>query len=268
MIKSDFHIHSSCSADSTASMESMIQQGIALGLTNMCFTEHMDYDFQVADLDFELDTDHYRSQFLKCREKYGSKIHLLFGVELGLQTHLAMKNRDYINRYPFDFVIGSSHLVRGFDPYYPEFFRGRSEQEAYLEYFSTILDNLKTNPAIDVYGHLDYVVRYGPNKNQYYSYEKYKDILDEILVTLIHQGIGIELNTGGFKADLGHPNPHQDIIKAYHDMGGEIITIGADAHAPGYLAYEFEKATAILHNCGFDYYTIFKNRKPEFIRLD
>ena len=32
-----------------------------------------------------------------------------------------------------------------------------------------------------MYGHIDYVVRYGPDKNKYYSCEKYADIIDAIL---------------------------------------------------------------------------------------
>ncbi|MFR8354035.1 MAG: hypothetical protein ACLVB1_16575 [Blautia obeum] len=49
---------------------------------------------------------------------------------------------------------------------------------------------------MDAYGHIDYIVRYGPNQNKYYTYERYQDILDEILRTVIARGRGIELNTG------------------------------------------------------------------------
>ena len=49
----------------------------------------------------------------------------------------------------------------------------------------SILDNLKAFSNFDVYGHLDYVVRYGPNKDANYSYDKYKDVLDKILSWLV-----------------------------------------------------------------------------------
>ena len=114
----------------------------------------------------------------------------------------------------------------------------------------------------DVYGHIDYVVRYGPNKNQFYSYKKFSDIIDEILKKIISTGHGIEINTAGFKYRLGHPNPTEDIIKRYHELGGEIITIGSDGHKPEHLAYDFNKIPALLNSCGFDYYTVFEGRKP------
>lgn len=68
-------------------------------------------------------------------------------------------------------MIGSSHVVNGIDPYYPAFYKGKTEHEAYTEYFESILDNLHSGADFDVYGHIDYVVRYGLDKNKYYSYE-------------------------------------------------------------------------------------------------
>ena len=136
-----------------------------------------------------------------------------------------------------------------------------------LEDFEETLKNAKSNVDFDVYGHLDYVVRYGPNKNKYYSYEKFADIIDEILRTLISRGKGIELNTAGFKYGLGHAHPTMDTLKRYKELGGEIITIGSDGHAPEQIAWEFEKAPAILKEAGFDYFTIYQARQPKFIKL-
>ncbi len=186
---------------------------------------------------------------------------------MGLQPHLVELNNAVTAKYPFDFVIGSSHVVHGVDPYYPVYYEGRTEDEGYREYFESILENVNTNADFDVYGHLDYVVRYGPNKNTNYSYKKYADIIDEILRILIVKGKGIEINTGGFKAGLGHPNPCEDILLRYKELGGEIITIGADAHVPEYVGYEFDKAMTILKNAGFRYYNVFTKRKSNFIEV-
>ena len=55
----DFHIHSSLSADSEAPMEAMIERGISLGLSMMCFTEHMDFGYVDDGLNIEVETDAY-----------------------------------------------------------------------------------------------------------------------------------------------------------------------------------------------------------------
>ena len=262
-------MHSSFSADSDTSMEDMILEAIRRGLHGICFTEHLDPDYPVTpdNLDFSLDIPAYKEKLAELSDMYKDKIQVRFGIELGLQMHLGEYFDSLLSQTPFDFVIGSSHLVHGYDPYYPEFFEGRKEFLCYMEYFESILENISAYDGFDVYGHIDYVVRYGPNKNREYSYGRYKDILDEILKKLISMGKGIELNTGGYHYGLGEPNPCTAVIRRYRELGGEIITIGADAHTPDKIASAFDKAASVLEACGFRYYTIFKDRKPEFISL-
>ena len=265
----DCHMHSSFSVDSPTPMEDMIRKSIEQGLSGICFTEHLDPDYPDTPekIDFSLDIPAYYQKLQELRQKYRSELDIRFGIELGLQPHLGDYFHGLLRKYPFDFVIGSSHIVHGADPYYPGFFEGRRESECYMEYFESILENLAAFSEMDVYGHIDYVVRYGPNQNREYSYSRYQDILDEILLTVISKDCGIELNTGGFHYGLGEPNPCRAVLKRYHQLGGEIITIGADAHTPDKVAYAFDKAYNILKDCGFRYYTTFKDRKPEFIKL-
>ena len=266
-MNSDFHIHSDFSADSETPMASMIEEGVRRGLKMMCFTEHLDYDYVADGHLFEVDTPAYLNELNRCRQIYGEKIELLFGIELGLEPRFSKRLSEYVRQWDFDFIIGSSHTVNGADPYYPAFYEGRSEEASYLEYFQSILQNLETFSDFDVYGHIDYVVRYGPNKNRFYSYEKYKDILDEILKSILSHNIGLELNTAGYKYGLDAPNPHPDILKRYRELGGEILTVGSDGHAPEHLAYAFHKVRDVLLACGFRYYTVFRNRKPVFVKL-
>lgn len=262
----DTHMHCMFSGDSKADPEDMIIAAIEKGLSGICFTDHQDFDYQENPGEFDLDVDAYHARISQLAEKYAS-FPIRWGIELGLQPHTVDKNLALTQKHPFDVVIGSSHCVRNIDVYYPAFYEGRTEREAYLEYFESILDNLHSAADFDVYGHIDYIVRYGPNRNEFYSYEQYKDIIDEILRTIIQKGKGIEINTAGFKYGLGHPNPTEAIIKRYRKLGGEIITLGADAHKPEHVAYDFDKVPAILQDAGFEYFTVFKQRKPEFIKL-
>ena len=267
MICSDFHLHCSYSPDSDSSMEEMIRAAIGLGLKRMCLTDHQDWDYETDGMVWYFDTDPYVEDYLKYKEKYKGQIELLLGVEMGLQPHLAESYREYVQKYPFDFIIGSSHLAHGKDPYQKNYFEGITEEEGYREYFDSILENIDAFDGYQVYGHLDYVVRYGPNRNKYYSYEAYRDVLDTILMALIDRGLGIEVNTAGYKYGLGQTNPHPDVLKRYKELGGEILTIGSDAHRPEHIAYSFPLLEELLTGCGFRYYTVFRNRKPEFIKI-
>lgn len=268
----DCHMHSSFSADSGTHMEDMILKAVSIGLKGVCFTEHLDPDYPTVpepeQPDFSLDIPAYQNTLNDLKQKYRNTLDIRFGIELGLQPHLGNSFTELVKTYPFDFVIGSSHIVHGADPYYPEFFNGRRESDCYMEYFESILENLAAFSEMDSYGHLDYIVRYGPSQNREYSYRRYHDILDEILRALISKNVGLELNTGGFHYGLGEPNPCTDIIRRYRELGGEIITVGADAHAPHNIAHSFDKAADILSECGFRYYTVFRERKAEFLPLE
>ena len=270
-IQADCHLHSSFSGDSHTPMEEMILQGISQDLDTLCFTEHNDFDFPDApDLkgeSFLLNVDSYLYDLARLKEKYAGKIRLLFGVELGLQPEAMRRNAVFAKSSEFDFIIGSTHVCRGQDPYYPAFYEGRSDGEAYLEYFESVLENIVKFSNFDVCGHLDYVVRYGRTKDAEYSYLKYRDILDEILRQLLDKGKGIELNTGGIESGMRDFHPCADILRRYRELGGEIVTVGSDSHNTENMAAHFSRATEVLKACGFDYYCVFEKRSPEFHRL-
>jgi histidinol-phosphatase (PHP family) len=257
-------MHCHFSGDSEAASEDMVKAAMEKGLDGICFTDHLDFDYREEPGLFLLDVDAYRAEILALQAKYDGIFPILWGIEVGLQPHVVGKNRDVTTGYPFDFVIGSSHCVDCIDIYYPSFYENTTEEAAYRRYFEAILKNVQTDADYDVYGHLDYIVRYGPHKNEFYSYKAYADIIDEILRALIARGKGIELNTAGFKYGLGHPNPTEDVIRRYRELGGEIITIGADGHKPEHVAYDFAKVAGILRDAGFSFYTVFRQRKPEF----
>ena len=263
----DTHMHCYFSGDSESSPQDMIESAIQKGLSGICFTDHQDVDYRRTPGLFDLDFDRYQLEIMELKEKYRNRIEICWGVELGLQPHVVDENLNIAHSYPFDFIIGSSHIVDHIDIYFPSYYEGRTELGAYRRYFESVLENVLTDADYDVYGHLDYVVRYGPNKNLYFSYEKYADLIDEILRILISKGKGLELNMAGFKYGLGHPNPTEDILKRYRNLGGEIITLGSDGHKPDQIAWDYEKVPELLEQAGFQYYTVFKNRKPQFIKL-
>lgn len=263
----DTHMHTRYSGDSTAEPKDMIQTAIQLGLEGICITDHMDYDYPNDPDLFLYDVAAQQEELFALSEEYRERLPILVGIELGLQPQVSEKNRDLLKNHKFDFVIGSSHVVHGIDPYYKEYYEGKTEREAYLEYFESILENIEAFDDFDVYGHIDYVVRYGPDKNANYSYQSYADVIDEIFIQLIQKGKGIELNTAGLKYGLGHPHPTEDALKRYRELGGEILTLGSDGHKPEHIAYDFRKVPEILKEAGFRYYTVFENRNPVMKKL-
>lgn len=261
----DQHLHCHFSGDSDTPPEKQIEKALSLGMTHICFTDHHDHDV-ISDIDFSLDFAPYFSTINSLREKYSDKLNICCGVELGLQPHLKDYCEELVKKYPFDFVIGSVHFVDGLDPYYDEYFSTHPDN-AYERYFETVYDAAKNQSCFDSLGHLDYIVRYGSRHGLDYSYKKYADLLDPILKVIIEKGIALECNTGGLSRGLSEPNPCRDILLRYREMGGELITLGSDAHSPETLGYAFDECGKLLKECGFKYYALYNDRKAQLLPL-
>ena len=272
-LPADFHMHTHHSGDCDTPMEKVIEKALEKKLPAICITEHMDMDYIVNEIDpagkFEVNTDEYLDELLLYKEKYKGIIDIYFGIELGLQPQIVDRNTEYIKKYPFDFVIGSNHLCHKKDPYYSSFYEGRREREAFMEFFESTLENIQLFDDFDVLGHLDYIDRYAPSLNKNYNYNAYSEIIDEILKALIEKGKGLDINTKALYSEpsLGDLNPAKDVITRYHELGGEIITFGSDAHKPECVGLGFETAVEIVKTCGFTRYAMFSKRKPTFYDL-
>lgn len=266
-MRADVHMHTNFSHDSSSTPEEMIRGAIEKGLEVICFTDHYDKDNMDWGPEDIFDPEEYFQVLPPLKEKYKDQIDVRIGVELGIQPYLEPYYREFVKQYPFDFVIGSVHCIWKMDIAYGEIFKGHTDEEIYRAVLEETLEDVRLYEDYDVLGHLDYMVRYGENKEKAYSYHKYVDLIDEILKTIIEKGRGIELNTAGLKYGLPFAHPHPDVLKRYRELGGEIITVGADGHKPEHIAYDFYKVSDILRVCGFKYYTEFCGRKPVFKQL-
>lgn len=277
MIQADMHMHTWFSTDSEACPRDMADEAVRKGLKTICFTDHFDKDDLEWGEEGIFDVDAYFVEMQKLQEEYAGKLNIRIGIELGLRTYLKDYYEELTKKYPFDFVIGSVHNVpykkdaEGnilyTDPAAEKLFTDRTDKEAYRLMMETTLENVRTSDCFQTLGHLDYVVRYGKSREKEYSYTDYADIIDEILKLLIEKEKGLEVNSAGLKYGLPFAHPHPDVLKRYRELGGEIITIGADAHKPEHIAYDFAKAEEILKSCGFKYYTESFEQKPVFKQL-
>lgn len=257
----DFHIHTRFSSDSESDVNKTIEKCISMGMKYMAITDHQDFGYPGNEFKLINIIDNYYEVLLSMKEKYKNDIKLSIGCEVGLEYDKPDIINNFIASKPFDFIIGSSHLVDGIDIYYPEFYENRPVHNSLVQYFDSVIKNLDTCSNFDVYGHVDYIVRYCPGKNKSFSYNEYSAYLDTILTKLISMNKGIEINTGGYRAGLNEPNPCFDILKRYKELGGEIITFGSDAHTPDDIGSYFNEALSLAKAAGFNGYYIYSDRK-------
>lgn len=263
----DTHIHSSFSTDSSTDPILIIEKAIELKMPSICFTDHCDLDYPGPPHLFQLDFDNYFNTLNKLKKQYLSKINVLIGVEMGLQPHLEAPINAILLHYPFDYVIASTHTVNGKDPAFPSFYEHGLISTCLEEYFTAILTNLQHFSNFDSCGHLDYAVRYCPEKDNNFILENHQETIDKILHYLILHQKSLEVNTGGYRCGLNRSNPGELILKRYLKLGGSQITIGSDAHTLPYLAGEFAKTRQQLKNIGFHQYCIYEGRKARYLPL-
>jgi histidinol-phosphatase (PHP family) len=188
MISADFHTHTCFSSDSEAKIEDMLDKAVEKGLKTYCITDHYDYMFPQKYKDsFTFSLDDYFDELLRLREKYDKKLDVRIGIEEGYRSEKDIKDEvrmfysKLADKYDFDFIIGSTHILRGMDPYYKEYWDGVTKEEGLKEYFLSVLDNCENYDNFDVYGHIDYIARVIPGTDKDYNTSDYMDIIDEIL---------------------------------------------------------------------------------------
>ncbi|MBT2214783.1 histidinol-phosphatase HisJ family protein [Virgibacillus dakarensis] len=255
----DYHVHSTFSADCDTPMEESIKKAIEIGLKEICFTDHIDYDYPDRSIIFDLDLAQYNRKLTKLQEKYAKQITIKKGVEIGVQPHLLSRYSQLTASETFDFVICSMHTTNKQDLHSGEFFTDKSVDEAYTAYYNELLYCVKHYKQYQVLGHLDLVKRYTRER----ATKGFREVIAEIFKVIIPEGKGIELNTSGVRYGLESGMPSADILKVYKELGGEIITLGSDSHTSRTIAFQFNDALALLQTLGFRYITTFEKGKAK-----
>ncbi|KXH87087.1 histidinol-phosphatase [Sporosarcina sp. HYO08] len=260
----DYHMHSAFSADCNIPMEEMIEAAIQKGLTEICFTDHIDYEYPDDTIVFDFDQKEYDAKIKNMQQQFADRIRIKKGVEIGVQPHLLDQYETLMEKGQFDFVICSIHTADRKEMHFGEFFKGRSIEEAYALYYEELFACVKKYKQYSVLGHIDLVKRYRKQDFEYLFHEE----LREIFKVIIADGKGIELNTSGVRYNMPSGMPSDDILKLYKECGGEILTLGSDAHKPQDIAFQFQESLELFQSIGFKYIATFDRMEPTFHAID
>lgn len=262
----DLHIHTKFSPDGHTEMEEYVKKAIELKMPAIGFSEHVDYDYLRSPLEMETtDFDSFFKRFSELKEKYAGQIKLLLGAETGYSLPAENDIKEFLDRYPFDYDIISTHIVYDEDPWLQPYFIGKTPYEAYTRYLKCVLEAVKSPINYQTVAHFGYVLRQAPYKERELDFETYGDYLDEILSTIVKKDKALELNTktGG----LGVFQPDIKIVKRYIELGGKNFTFGSDAHELKRLAENYSVVAETLKSLSIKYLLHFEGRVPIYDKL-
>lgn len=273
----DYHVHTSYSDDSSYPMEQVVKDAICLGIKELCFTDHVDYNIKpdwdsgeeirvvngqtLANVNYPL----YVKEIARLREAYKDRISLKLGLEFGVQTHTIPKYEALFSRYPFDFILLSVHQVEDMEFWTQEFQKGRTQAQYNERYYEELLSLVRQYKHYSVLAHMDLIVRY--DKAGPYPFEHLQPVLTEILKTVIADGKGIEVNTSCHRYGLSDLTPSRQILKLYRDLGGRILTLGSDSHCPRHLGAYIQETKRELIQMGFESFCTYERMEPVFHSL-
>lgn len=272
----DYHLHTHFSADvpddEGATAFQICERAIELGLKEVAITDHYDADnlyvYKTDDIDFKK----VAAEVLAAKKQYAGKVELLLGIELAQAAHAEEQSRELLECLPFDFVLGSVHAVRNSCDFYSVDYENASDSKL-RGLFETYLYEM--NEMIDLFpisslAHISYPYRYykGHGVDGVIKFrEKKGEYFEPILKKIVEKGIALEINTSGLRQGLGETLPDFELVKRYKELGGELITVGSDAHYLHDLGKDVAETLENLKSIGFKYITTFKERKPVPVRL-
>ena len=266
----DQHLHTCFSYDTSpgGTPEQIINKAISLGLDGISITDHLDPLWPEDRFPSIIDLPSYEKA-LKQAEKTAANIapDLFFakGIELGLMPVPEALSicTDAVTNFPYDFVIASIHTSPTAPIDLPDFLDGRTVKEINEEYYTLLFDSITMYKNYDVLGHLNAIDRY---TDSYAPEDVYMPFVDEILKLAISDGKGIEINTSAFRYGISdRGTPSQAILNRFKELGGEIVTIGSDAHECVDVGTYLSEGAEMLRASGINQIAVFKNRIPTFI---
>lgn len=270
----DYHVHTAFSDDSVYPLPQVIQDAIAMGMEEICLTDHVDYGIKVdPDSGQEIprwngyllaNTDYprYEAAIQESRRQYGHRIRIKMGLEFGMQLHTIPQFEALFRRYPFDFILLSIHQIENRVFWNQDFQQGKTQREVHLRYYEEMLELVRRYKNYSVLGHVDHLVRY--DREGPCPFETIRPLLTEIFRQVIADGKGIELNTSYRRYGLPDSTPARPILELYRDLGGRILTLGSDSHKPEHLGTYIREGRELLKSLGFREFCTFEKMEPTF----
>lgn len=264
----DQHVHTRFSCDSDAAIEGVCQNALAQGMAAVTITDHVDFEPLDPCHGYFRPDEHWQA-VLRCRATLDGRLTLRAGIECGEPHLYCHQYRAVLATHDYDLVLGSLHWAGDRPTFDGAFFEGLTLDDGLALYFDH-LARLAEEGEFDVLAHLDIIRRatalcFGVGEPDLRPHERQ---VRRVLRALAERRKGLEVNTSFARKAIGRPGPSPEVLRWFREEGGEIITLGSDAHAPHDVGADFDHGAALLRQVGFKRLALFRQRNIEWLSLE
>ena len=272
----NLHTHTHHSPDAKQTVEERVAAANALGLRYMAVTDHVEINrYYPAAYYHAEETEEYSYNgkgVFECSATetleaaaHAAPLTLLFGAEIGQIPQDIEKSALIYYDPRVDLILGSVHELPGRPDFYFLDYAKEDIPALVNAYFEELLRLAQTD-CYDILAHLTYGLRYLPDRRAY-DLAPHRELIDEILLTVIRKGKAIELNGSGLRKPQPYIDPDLMLVKRYRDLGGKYLTISTDAHDTQYVGFGIDLLEDMARTAGFSQLTVFQKHEPFFVPL-
>ncbi|MGI5837642.1 MAG: histidinol-phosphatase, partial [Chloroflexota bacterium] len=269
----DYHLHTHVSHDAAGMILEHARQAEKAGLSELCFTEHLDFypsddGLSCSTIPSEAQLAGYLEELRDAAQR--TDVVLRAGVELDYKPEADRWVRELLRKFSFDFVLGSVHNVDALgisDRDGAElYFRQRGVWQGCLDYYEIVEKAVDTG-LFDSFAHLDLMKRFRPENSELMKQRELRDRIVSILDRMAATGTGIEINGAGLIHDPREAYPSLELLKLARERGVTILTVGSDSHRPGTVGRHLPECLQLAREAGYTHIYTFQERLGRSVSL-
>jgi len=261
--RSDLHVHTFCSPDSSMSPDDVCRAAIRRGLDAVGISDHAE-SWKPWDKDSPVcfqgraysRADEYFRLINEAKNKYRRQLTVLAGVEIGYLSTREDDIRVFLESNPFEYVIGSIHdspPINWWDPGSSALLKSRPDlgKEALIFYYTEVRKAAESG-MFDIIAHIDIYERYLPRLWPDIFTDQEVAPVVKAAVEAVARNARMEINLTTLHTQNGFPWSALPLLRMYREAGGKPPTVGSDSHNPRYIGKDIEKADWLAKEAGFE----------------
>jgi histidinol-phosphatase (PHP family) len=258
----DYHIHTEASPDAEGTMQDYIRVAQEKKIDEIGFSDHIllkHFENRSNLLVHEMPT--YIQDFLEAKQE--SLVPMKLGAEVDFFDDKIDIMREFIHKYPFDYVMGSVHVIGNWivdEPSEIQEYSKKDLSRVYKDYFG-LVEELCACGLFDILGHPDLIKIFG-----FKPAEDLAAIYEETAEAIARAKMCVEINPKGLIRPCREIYPSLQFLRILHAHDVP-ITFGSDAHSPKDLGLNIDEAVRLAKKVGYSEACTFSNRQKIFVKI-